>query len=871
MAVLLASNQAHAQASLLQSQTGSCTYTVADGGPAFIDISPDAGAGGVVVFPQKTNGGKILDARQPELAVFGVRLPFNVPMPGVTASEFKIQSNGLLIEAGQIQQALYDWTKCGAFPYTGAPSLGGGMVSCPPPYIALAPWWGDMSLCQSRNASMTYRLPPNGDIVDPAIFQWTNVSDDDFCTDRPGVNTYTFQIQVYADGTIYYVYADTGTQGGSNQECGQANQTCNFAIGAQSGDQFTGYTSNGIGITCNPACAAPDFPGGQTVALQLNPQIFLTNYTVGGNASVDGTVTVDLLAQNGGPSNADTVIGFYYSTNSNDCITVDAGLVQLGALGPLDGGIFEGCSPVPQEVRGDIQLAGADGVTAGTGFLIAASIVNGVPSFPVCFPMVIGPAQADFTCDGGLGGVPAAAVAPGAALNLSFNILNMGATYPSKTSDPSLNYGYFLSRTPTPTPYDFEIGADHKYPLVLNQGDPPAAVADTVNLGSTVPPGVYSVGVILNPENTVPERSTTNNLCLSPTKLTVICNGPPSVNVNTLPDGFTQVQYQAVLSATCGDGTYNWSVSAGSTLPPGLSLASNGILTGVPTTVGTYPFDVTVTDGQSPPETGTATLTMKVNPYNAPLAIVTTGLPSGLVNNPYSSLLSATGGMPPYHWCGPGASCPWSAPGTINPLQGTLPLGILLSPDGIVKGVPTAGGPYQFQVAVQDSESPPKTVTSGFFVVNIGEPGRIAITTASLPLAAVGKYYQTAITAEGGQTPYSWLVVGTQRLPSGPGDTGATLGAVPPKGLAVDPASGNLTGTPQVSGTYSIQLQATELEHAAGEHHQCGLPHHHSGQRPADPEHLPAAGHRQQPLLGAARHQRHRPDVGDLHRGRHRG
>ena len=141
--------------------------------------------------------------------------------------------------------------------------------------------------------------------------------------------------------------------------------------------------------------------------------------------------------------------------------------------------------------------------------------------------------------------------------------------------------------------------------------------------------------------------------------------------------------------------------------------------------------------------------------------------------------------------------------------MGTLPLGLLLSADGVVQGVPTAGGPYQFQVAVQDSAG--KTMTSGFFVVNIGEPGRIAITTSTLPLfAAVGKYYQSAITAEGGKTPYGWEIVGTQRLPSGPGDPGATLGAVAPSGMAIDPKSGNLTGTPQAAGTYSIQLQATD-------------------------------------------------------------
>ncbi len=811
----LASGQARAQANLIQSQTGSCTYTVTDGGPAFIDISPAADAGAQLVFPQRTGGGKYIYPTSPELAIFGVRLPFSVPMPGVVTNEFKMQSNGLLIEAqpALIQSAIRDWNACGSFPYTGGSSSAGPAQNCPPPFIALAPWWGDLSLCALPDggpfASMTYLLPPNGSNA-PAIFQWTNASDDDRCTGRPGINNYTFQIQINPDGSIYYVYANAGTQTGDNQLCGcglgdppSLCTSCDFAVGAQSGDPFAGYTTNGIGIICNPVCTAPAFPAGQTIALQLNPLINITDFTVGGNATVDGTVTVDLLAQNGGPSNADTQIGFYFSPTPDQCITIDPTNTPLTALGPLDGGIFVGCATPPgQEVRGEVTLSSPQ-VTATNGYLIAAAIVNGVPTNPACFPLTVGPPEPDYTCDGGLSGVPTASVAPSAGLTLSFNLQNIGAA-----ANTPLPYGYFLSRTPTPTPADFEMGSNHTYPLAMGPGEIDL-VTDSITVPANTPPGVYSVGAILNPQNTVSERSTTNNLCLSPVQLTVICAGNPEIsNSSTLPVGYTQVQYQAVLSATCGDGTYQWSVAAGTSAPPGLSLATNGIVTGVPTTAGTFPLSVVVTDGQG--LQGTASFMVTVNNYTAPLSIVTTGLPSGAVGNPYNSYLAATGGMPPYTWCGPGAACPWAMPGTLNPLQGTLPLGLLLASDGTVTGVPTAGGPYQFQVAVKDSSPTGTPVTSNYFVVNIGEPGRITITSASLPLATVGKYYQSSVTAEGGQAPYSWQVLSTQRTPGGPGDPGATLGAVLPTGLSLDPAAGNLSGTPQVSGAFTIELQATD-------------------------------------------------------------
>jgi hypothetical protein len=47
----------------------------------------------------------------------------------------------------------------------------------------------------------------------------------------------------------------------------------------------------------------------------------------------------------------------------------------------------------------------------------------------------------------------------------------------------------------------------------------------------------------------------------------------------------------------------SWVASRGSSLPPGLSLdASGGVISGTPTTVGTYNFLVTVTDSESPPK-----------------------------------------------------------------------------------------------------------------------------------------------------------------------------------------------------------------------------------------------------------------------------
>lgn len=49
-------------------------------------------------------------------------------------------------------------------------------------------------------------------------------------------------------------------------------------------------------------------------------------------------------------------------------------------------------------------------------------------------------------------------------------------------------------------------------------------------------------------------------------------------------------------------------------LSPGLSMNSQGLITGSPTTTGTFSFDVTVTDSAIPPQSATGTVTININP-----------------------------------------------------------------------------------------------------------------------------------------------------------------------------------------------------------------------------------------------------------------
>jgi hypothetical protein len=155
------------------------------------------------------------------------------------------------------------------------------------------------------------------------------------------------------------------------------------------------------------------------------------------------------------------------------------------------------------------------------------------------------------------------------------------------------------------------------------------------------------------------------------------------------------ISYLATLAATGGLPPYTWSVATG-TLPAGLTLASDGILSGAPTTAGQNSFSLKVTDSETAPETATGAFTLQVSV--APLKVTSSSLPSGFVGSPYVAQLAASGGLPPYTW---------------SVSAGTLPAGILLSATGLFSGTPgsaTSSSPT-FMVTDSAGSTAPATLT----------------------------------------------------------------------------------------------------------------------------------------------------------------
>ena len=93
---------------------------------------------------------------------------------------------------------------------------------------------------------------------------------------------------------------------------------------------------------------------------------------------------------------------------------------------------------------------------------------------------------------------------------------------------------------------------------------------------------------------------------------TLTVNALPSVSTNSLPSGQVGVAYSTALAVTGGTAPYSWTLTSGM-LPSGLSLASNGAITGTPTaTASNVALTFKVTDSANPAQSSTATLSLTI-------------------------------------------------------------------------------------------------------------------------------------------------------------------------------------------------------------------------------------------------------------------
>ena len=246
-----------------------------------------------------------------------------------------------------------------------------------------------------------------------------------------------------------------------------------------------------------------------------------------------------------------------------------------------------------------------------------------------------------------------------------------------------------------------------------------------------------------------------------------------SILTASLNPASTGAAYSFQLAAGGGQPPYTWSIVQGN-LPVGLTLSSNGLISGTAAQDAAASVTFRVTDAQG--LTDVRGFGLNVTTQIPALSITSLDLPNGNVGTPYSLPLTATGGQGTYGW---------------SLSQGALPDGLTLSASGLIAGIPGKVGTFTVGVLVTDGG----TRGSGRLLTITIDPALLplSISTPSLPDTDLNIAYKATVTAIGGKPPYSFSVAS---------------GALP-TGITMD-GQGVLGGAGTAAGAYTFSIQVQD-------------------------------------------------------------
>ncbi|MBI3422514.1 MAG: putative Ig domain-containing protein, partial [Acidobacteria bacterium] len=241
----------------------------------------------------------------------------------------------------------------------------------------------------------------------------------------------------------------------------------------------------------------------------------------------------------------------------------------------------------------------------------------------------------------------------------------------------------------------------------------------------------------------------------------------------SLPGGVVGAAYNQTVSALPA-GAYSYGVTGGA-LPAGLALnAATGVISGVPSTGGTFSFRVAATAGSC---SGVRDYTVVIGCTG--LSFTPPPLAAGTAGTAYAQTIGVS----------PAGSYNFAL------VAGSLPSGLTLNATtGVLSGWPSLTGSYNFTLKV--------TATNGCFAtqdytLTINCP---SIALAALPPPALNTPYNQTLAATPAGGNYSYAV---------------TSGALP-AGLVVNSATGIVNGTPTVAGTFNFTITATGFGNCTG-------------------------------------------------------
>lgn len=256
--------------------------------------------------------------------------------------------------------------------------------------------------------------------------------------------------------------------------------------------------------------------------------------------------------------------------------------------------------------------------------------------------------------------------------------------------------------------------------------------------------------------------------------LNVASSASLAVVTSTLPGGTVGDVYpNPQITASGGFPPYTFSLASGS-LPPGLSLASNGIISGTPTTAGSFSPTFRVTDSVL----ATAQRVIAMSIINISPTITNVSVAKGEEGLVYLQSMDATGGTPPYVW---------------TVLLGPLPPGLSISSDGDITGIPVAPfGDYDVRIKVTDNlgHGAQRDYTFSTYP-------EFSFPDAEIPQAALNHPFSMQFLTIGGAPPATFA--GINNAPP----------AGMPAGLVLD-VFGVVSGTPSESGTFTFTVVATD-------------------------------------------------------------
>lgn len=175
----------------------------------------------------------------------------------------------------------------------------------------------------------------------------------------------------------------------------------------------------------------------------------------------------------------------------------------------------------------------------------------------------------------------------------------------------------------------------------------------------------------------------------------LVWGGELLITTEVLPAGREGDAYTVPLSAAGGTPPYTWAATG---LPAGLTLdPSAGVISGTPTSWGTFLVHITATDDND--VTASADFDLLIVPM---LQIVTPFLAHARVGHAYSQTINAIGGIPPYTW---------------TLIAGTIPPGLTFV-GNLISGTPSATGTSSltFEVEDDDGVTAERTYTLQVFV-----------------------------------------------------------------------------------------------------------------------------------------------------------